>query len=719
MKKFSILHDNKSLLNRKIKAKKKTLSSSQLTNKIWRYICYKQFTYWINSWNSIGKGNRIVIPSCVVNKIRQKYPEQDGCYVGYKSCTLGKMVLCSVFGCNSNNDKKRATCSQSGYIHFYSFPKRNKSPLRFKQWFNDFIPGSGSRICSKHFQEKDFTSESSKLQKQLLPNEKIRLYLNSDSIPTIYKVDDLRPKTPRNIRISRKRNEEDIISKQNSTNTSCDLGNECYTFYKPTNDISFEIENQEEEYEEEEEIYECKQTQQKPSSNIEDNSCFFVFWDCLLPLFNRCRQCNSTVVSVQHYIQGALQSVITICDRNHKLIWRSQNKSNKRPLGNILIGSALTLSGILYTQMCYTGPIICNIWENQKKSTIDSIKNSENDIWLVGDGQYDSSGFCAKYCIYSVMDLRSGKIVDFKLVQKGMVKGDLERKGCELLLDDLTKNQHFNIKLFLTDRHKGIRFYIRTQHPEIQHEFDVWHLSKSLMKKMKTLEKKHEDAYLWKSSINNHLWWASQNCKGDGQLLVEKFTSLLHHIKNEHEWEENGVSKTCDHDPLTDEEINKKLWLKSDNESYYALKKIITAKDFIKDLPHAKHFVHTGRLESYHNVRLKYMPKRIHLKYRSMYIRSIMAILDHNYNTNKQVVGDKMVYSKPLGKYTIKNVYERTDNDWRKRIMEKVLDLAKKKTNEYNIITIPEETEIPKSIAPIPKPNIEEIRSKRYSRFTI
>ncbi|XP_008188913.1 uncharacterized protein LOC103311124, partial [Acyrthosiphon pisum] len=247
-------------------------------------------------------------------------------------------------------------------------------------------------------------------------------------------------------------------------------------------------------------MYECKQTKQKPSSNIEDDSCFFVFWDCLLPLFNRCRQCNSTVVSVQHYIQGALLSIITICDRNHKLIWRSQNKSNKRPLGNILIGSALTLSGILYTQMVafcdslklsffsrpvydkiikrYTGPVICNIWEDQKKSTINSIKNSENDIWLAGDGQYDSPGFCAKYCIYSVMDLRSGKIVDFKLVQKGMVKGDLERKGCELLLNDLTKNQNFNIKLFLTDRHKGIRFYIRTQHPEIQHEFDVWHLSK-------------------------------------------------------------------------------------------------------------------------------------------------------------------------------------------------------------------------------------------------
>ncbi|CAI6370991.1 unnamed protein product [Macrosiphum euphorbiae] len=76
------------IVKSKNKSKKKMLSSSQPTNKMWRYICYKQFTHWINSWNSIGKGNRIVIPSCVVNKIRQKYPEQDGCYVGYKSCTL-------------------------------------------------------------------------------------------------------------------------------------------------------------------------------------------------------------------------------------------------------------------------------------------------------------------------------------------------------------------------------------------------------------------------------------------------------------------------------------------------------------------------------------------------------------------------------------------------------------------------------------------------------
>lgn len=37
-------------------------------------------------------------------------------------------------------------------------------------------------------------------------------------------------------------------------------------------------------------------------------------------------------------------------------------------------------------------------------------------------------------------------------------------------------------------------------HPEISHEFDVWHLSKNVMKTLKILEKKYSDVY------NIHEW---------------------------------------------------------------------------------------------------------------------------------------------------------------------------------------------------------------------
>jgi len=41
-----------------------------------------------------------------------------------------------------------------------------------------------------------------------------------------------------------------------------------------------------------------------------------------------------------------------------------------------------------------------------------------------------------------------------------------------------------------------------------------------------------------------------------------------------------------------------------------------------------------------------------------MYMRSIIAILDHNNNVNKKEVGEKIVFSKPSSRYVIKKKYE-------------------------------------------------------------
>lgn len=78
-----------------------------------------------------------------------------------------------------------------------------------------------------------------------------------------------------------------------------------------------------------------------------------------------------------------------------------------------------------------------------------------------------------------------------------------------MLIQKLIVEYDGNIQLFLSDRHRGIRYFFRTEHPKINHEFGIWHLSKSLMKRMKTLEKKYPDVYLWKSSICDHLWWSA------------------------------------------------------------------------------------------------------------------------------------------------------------------------------------------------------------------
>jgi len=125
---------------------------------------------------------------------------------------------------------------------------------------------------------------------------------------------------------------------------------------------------------------------------------------------------------------------------------------------------------VYYKTINYTAPVVKLIWDQQRQNNINEMGTS---IWLAGDGQFDSSGFCDKYCTYSVMDVRSSKIIDFKITQKGMVQGDLEKKACISLLQELEKNDECNINVYLTDRHKGIRCYIRIHHPNIEHEFDV------------------------------------------------------------------------------------------------------------------------------------------------------------------------------------------------------------------------------------------------------
>lgn len=71
------------ILQNSNKSFKKRELRKTMTNKNWRYLAYRQFVYWINSWKNLGKGYRVVIPSCAVKKIRESYPEQSGVYVGF------------------------------------------------------------------------------------------------------------------------------------------------------------------------------------------------------------------------------------------------------------------------------------------------------------------------------------------------------------------------------------------------------------------------------------------------------------------------------------------------------------------------------------------------------------------------------------------------------------------------------------------------------------
>ena len=52
------------------------------SNRSLRYAAYRQFSWW--AFNRLGKNNRRVLPSCILWKIRNTFPDPDGQYTKYK-----------------------------------------------------------------------------------------------------------------------------------------------------------------------------------------------------------------------------------------------------------------------------------------------------------------------------------------------------------------------------------------------------------------------------------------------------------------------------------------------------------------------------------------------------------------------------------------------------------------------------------------------------------
>lgn len=78
------------LLHSKNDLEKKRAKDDSNINK--RFLAYKTYIKWINAGHKIGYKNRVVIPSCVVNAIRQTWPEENDMYIGFKAPKEGYPV---------------------------------------------------------------------------------------------------------------------------------------------------------------------------------------------------------------------------------------------------------------------------------------------------------------------------------------------------------------------------------------------------------------------------------------------------------------------------------------------------------------------------------------------------------------------------------------------------------------------------------------------------
>lgn len=114
--------------------------------------------------------------------------------------------------------------------------------------------------------------------------------------------------------------------------------------------------------------------------------------------------------------------------------------------------------------------------------------------------------------------------------------------------------------LGISDSHRLITKWIREQKPATSHFFDIWHVAKSLTKKLLQAGKESGCELLvkWQKAIKNHLHWCATSTKLQfGELILAKLKSTIRHVCNKHTHHPEPLFKQCVHGPLS-----RRYWLK-------------------------------------------------------------------------------------------------------------------------------------------------------------
>ena len=119
------------------------------------------------------------------------------------------------------------------------------------------------------------------------------------------------------------------------------------------------------------------------------------------------------------------------------------------------------------------------------------------------------------------------------------------------------------VAAFVSDRHRGIAKWIREFQPQTSHFFDIWHVARSINKKLlkASNEKGCEIIKEWMKGVRNHLYWCvTTTVQGFQNLILAKWKSFMRHLSNKHKDHPDALFRECAHD-----EIAPRKWIKIGN----------------------------------------------------------------------------------------------------------------------------------------------------------
>ncbi|XP_042147399.1 uncharacterized protein LOC121836542 [Ixodes scapularis] len=174
-----------------------------------------------------------------------------------------------------------------------------------------------------------------------------------------------------------------------------------------------------------------------------------------------------------------------------------------------------------------------------------------------------------------------------------MASVNMEKEGLLKQLQ-LFKEKGIKIRSLVTDRHPATRKRMKTHEPGIDHFFDIWHISKSVKKKLTAASKRAgcQDLQIWIQTAKYHIYWSAKAAGGDEKLLIDIWLSMHNHVINKHSGHEGTYGRYL-----------------HDSQAYNQFKSITDNKLLLKDLAQMSPHGQTYGLEAFHSVLTDFAPK--------------------------------------------------------------------------------------------------------------
>jgi len=266
-----------------------------------------------------------------------------------------------------------------------------------------------------------------------------------------------------------------------------------------------------------------------------DQQKFIVFSNNLDELFHFCSKCGSPITHTSKYTKGTMVCIKWTCLSNCSGTWCSQPLERLMPLGNLLVAGAILFSGGQYQKFAdfsrllnlamisestfydiqdsYLFPVVEEEYSLQQTAIL-GVLNGES-VYVMGDGQCDSPGHNAKYLAYTLMEEETDLILASTIVCVNEVANSnaMEKEGLHRCLEIL-EDHHLDVTGLATDRHPQITKYMRTERPNTEHQYEIYHTAKGVVKKLTKVANKRDTAEVlgWVQAVSNMLWWCCATC---------------------------------------------------------------------------------------------------------------------------------------------------------------------------------------------------------------